>query len=179
MKYFVSDTHFNHSNIIKLGHRPFNDVHEMNDALIENWNKKVRKNDEVYFLGDAGLGHGKEFSKLLRKQLFALNGRIHFIVGNHDKETLKVAPDRFKSITHIKTTKLFIPSQKRSIKCVMCHYPMLEWDGYYKGGIHLFGHCHGNLSSKFWGKLTKRHDVGVDVNNFAPLSEEEILSILL
>ena len=52
MTYFTSDLHFGHSNIIKLCNRPFADVESMDAALIENWNKKVKKNDTVYVLGD-------------------------------------------------------------------------------------------------------------------------------
>ena len=177
MKFFTSDLHFNHTNIIHLCNRPFKDAIEMNRTLIDNWNAKVRKNDEVYFLGDAGLGHGKVFSKHLRSALYKLNGTIHFITGNHDKETLKVASDRFKTISDLKTTKVHYNG--RSYHIVMCHYPMLEWNGSHRGYLHAFGHCHGNLNKKFWSKGTHRWDVGVDSNKYAPLSETELMERLL
>ena len=41
--FFVSDTHFNHTNIIKYCNRPFNNADEMDAALIKNWNAKVPK----------------------------------------------------------------------------------------------------------------------------------------
>ena len=53
MLYFTSDLHFYHDNIIQLTSRPYQDVNEMNDRLIANWNKKIRPKDEVYILGDA------------------------------------------------------------------------------------------------------------------------------
>lgn len=178
MKFFTSDIHFNHSNLIALGHRPFKDVDEMNDTIVKNWNSVVRKNDEVFFLGDWGLGH-KEHADKIKELIFSLNGTIHFIVGNHDKDILKTCAKRFASITHLKTTRIYDSRNKKSVKVVMCHYPMLEWDGSHKGTIHLFGHCHGNLNKMFWKKGTKRHDVGVDVNDFKPLSEEDVLRIVL
>ena len=50
--YFTSDTHFQHGNIIKFCNRPYSNVEEMNNAIIENWNSVVGPNDIVFHLGD-------------------------------------------------------------------------------------------------------------------------------
>lgn len=52
MNYFTSDLHLGHENIIKLCNRPFDDVYEMNQILIENWNARVHRDDHVYIVGD-------------------------------------------------------------------------------------------------------------------------------
>lgn len=41
--YIISDTHFNHKNIINYCNRPFRDINEMNNTIIDNWNKSVKK----------------------------------------------------------------------------------------------------------------------------------------
>ena len=84
MKYFIiSDTHFNHTNIIKYCNRPFKDVKEMNKAMIKNWNSVVSKRDVVIHLGDVALGNKEEARKIIKQ----LNGRKILIKGNHDNWT--------------------------------------------------------------------------------------------
>ncbi|MCF6303155.1 MAG: metallophosphoesterase, partial [Devosiaceae bacterium] len=70
--WFTADTHFGHQNIIKYSNRPFADVKEMDAALIENWNARVKKGDIVYHLGDVGLCAPEK----LRKILDSLHGHI-------------------------------------------------------------------------------------------------------
>ena len=52
MIYFTADTHFCHSNIISICERPFMNIIEMNNCLIDNWNSIVTNHDEIYILGD-------------------------------------------------------------------------------------------------------------------------------
>ena len=70
-KWFVSDTHFSHTNIIRYTGRPFQSVNEMDERLIENWNALVEPQDTVFFLGDFGLGT----TLVLTEELFQYNGR--------------------------------------------------------------------------------------------------------
>lgn len=74
----TSDTH--HANIIKYCNRPFSSVEEMNETIIENWNKVVSKGDIVYHLGDFALGDKSLIPDFIRR----LTGHISFIMGNHD-----------------------------------------------------------------------------------------------
>lgn len=50
--FYISDLHIGHENILRFDNRPFADVNEMNNKLIENWNARVRSDDTVYILGD-------------------------------------------------------------------------------------------------------------------------------
>ena len=75
MIYFISDTHFCHSNIIKYCDRPFKDVKEMNETIINNWNNIVTNEDIVYHLGDFCLSTDDEIKNIFNR----LNGTIILI----------------------------------------------------------------------------------------------------
>lgn len=49
--FFTSDTHFYHARIVEYSERPFNDIHEMNEILIRNWNAVVPRDGIVFHLG--------------------------------------------------------------------------------------------------------------------------------
>jgi len=82
MIYFIADTHFGHKEIIQYCNRPFSSTDEMDEALIENWNKVVKKQDAVWHLGDFALRC--DIEKM--QQIFSrLNGHKYLVMGNHDR----------------------------------------------------------------------------------------------
>lgn len=54
--FYISDLHIGHENILRFDNRPFADVNEMNNKLIENWNARVRSDDTVYMTTRPGEG---------------------------------------------------------------------------------------------------------------------------
>lgn len=173
MIYFTSDTHFCHSNIINLTNRPFKDVKEMNTTLIRNWNSCVADNDEIYILGDLIYkGTADEANAILER----LNGKKYLIRGNHDKF---LDDENFNNSIFEWVKDYYVLNYKKT-KFVLFHYPILEWDGFFKGDIHLYGHVHNagkgydqNNRLSVLGKHSM--NVGVDVNKFFPVSIESII----
>lgn len=157
MIYFTSDLHFGHKNIINYCNRPFSSVEEMNEKLIENWNSVVKPNDIVYNLGDFS------FHSDPRQFTERLNGEHHLILGNHDRIG-QLNRCNFASIKHYNEIKI------DGIKIVLFHYPMISWNGSFHGSWQLYGHCHG--TNKII--LDNSMDVGVDCNNYLPISFDEI-----
>jgi calcineurin-like phosphoesterase family protein len=177
--YFVSDNHFFHSNILKFCKRPFKDVEEMNKRMIENWNNKVPTDGIVFHLGDFSWG-GYQQWKQIREQL---NGDIILIKGNHDiKNLTPTAHSLFKKAAF----QMRIEIEGRRIW--LNHFPLLCYSGTYRdfNGLeyNLFGHTHlSNHLSRNNGKDCDRcfqmlfptqYDVGVDFNEFAPISWKEV-----
>lgn len=170
MIYFTSDLHFGHRNVISMAQRPFETVEEMDSALLANWNDRICPKDEVYILGDITLNDAAGYAMNLLRQL---NGRKYLVRGNHDKFVDKKAFDP-RLLEWVKDYHSF-HYQKQ--KFILFHYPIAEWDGFYRGAIHLHGHQHNkpgyNIANA--GKGLLRYDVGVDANAMAPVSIEEIL----
>ena len=82
-RYVISDTHFNHSRILEYCLRPFDNVEQMNEVIINNWNKVINEDDIVYVLGDFCFGN----KTMLKEIVSNLKGRKILICGNHDNLT--------------------------------------------------------------------------------------------
>ena len=173
MIFFTADTHFGHYNIIKYCKRPFKTIDDMNNTIINNWNKVVNNKDLVYHLGDFSLRQNKKNE--INDILNALNGQIFLIKGNHDqtKQLSKKIKQRFIAIKDIHTVKIqddeINTNQKHHI--MLCHYPIRNWDGQFHDSWHLYGHSHGMLEED---QEKMSFDVGVDCNNFYPFSYEDV-----
>lgn len=165
--FFTADQHFGHKNIIKYCNRPFSSVEEMNKVMVDRWNEVVGKDDTIYVLGDFIWNR-----KLCKEIPPLLNGKIHFIPGNHD----------YKSYPDFNDNKIFPSSQICQVnwnqqRIVLCHYPMLSWESSYHGSWHLHGHTHCKIDYPSVTKDRLAFDVGVDGNNFYPYSILDIVSI--
>lgn len=125
MRYYIADLHFFHANMnTRMDRRGFKNVEEMNEYMIEKWNGKVRKNDDVIIIGDLSWGNAEETNALLKR----LNGRLYLIQGNHDRFLTNKDMDasRFKWIKPYEE----LSDNKR--KVVLCHYPIMCYNGQYR-----------------------------------------------
>ena len=93
--FFFSDPHFGHANVIGYQDRPFRSVGEMDETIIRNWNSVVSEDDHVFLLGDVTFYKGEKAIEVL----YALNGKISLILGNHDQRKRMEETDRFEHIS--------------------------------------------------------------------------------
>lgn len=170
MDFCISDTHFGHANIIRYQMRPFSCVEEMDETMIKNWNFVVRKKDTVYHLGDFA------FRKPLQ-YLQRLNGKIILMIGNHDRfnsETKKYFSGIYQALV------IF----RNKMPITLSHYPFSTWYKRGKGGLHLFGHCHGASASypgigyeEINGKkfdIFDYHEMTVDFWDYTPVKISDL-----
>lgn len=163
--FFTSDTHFGHKNIIHHCSRPWATVEEMNEGLIERWNKRIKPEDIVYHLGDFSFTK----PKLVAGFLDRLNGRKNLLRGNHDNK-VELYSDRFESVRDYRVLRM------EGEVIVLMHFPISSWEGMNKGAWHLHGHSHGThrTSLPTSAEFGPRLDVGVDCHDWYPLSFEEV-----
>lgn len=171
--YVTSDTHFNHPVMIEKeqARSHFQTVHEMNEALIEQWNKQVKKKDVVLHLGDLGFINHYRSPNELRDMLKRLKGYKYLVPGNHDtREVIQVAREAgFTILSPLEVMKL----QRKEL--YFCHYPIEVGRSPKRFSIH--GHIHSNESTH-WNQI----NVGVespDAKKFGQLfSRDDILNLM-
>jgi len=162
MNYYTSDLHFDHARIIEFCDRPYSSVDEMNKKLKDNWNSRVKPEDHVYVLGDICMNE-----KGFIDHMNDLNGFKHIVRGNHDPKNIQN-----KKLKNTHFTELIHTVRDGEAKIVLCHFPIMEWNGYYNGVYHFYGHVH-NTRAEFHPCA---FEVGVDAHNYKPKTFYEIVN---
>ena len=142
MRYYIADCHFYHKNLLtEMDNRRFESVEQMNEVMIEKWNKKVHAHDEVVILGDFSLGSGEETNQILRR----LKGKLFLIRGNHDERYLK---DKAFDVSRFQWVKDYAEIHDNKRKIVLSHYPIFCYNGQFRrsaDGVPLTYMLHGHI----------------------------------
>lgn len=154
--FIISDTHFNHANIIRYCDRPFENTTHMNESMIENWNVMVKPNDKIYHLGDVYFGKKEDADAILSR----LNGKKRLILGNHDDPKDWVLNKHFEKIMLWRDFKKF--------GLHLTHVPIHQ-SSILKDRINIHGHIHNQKSPEGPYKC-----LCVEHTEYKPLPIEEI-----
>ena len=171
--FFTSDPHYGHENILKYCHRPFSSIEEHDEELIRLWNETVPEDGIVFILGDIGFCSETYLKTILNR----LNGKIYWIIGNHDWR--RITPgimNRFECITQ----QMVITVDNKLV--YLNHFPFLCYPDSDRHPVYqFFGHVHsGPLSgssdiSRLVHLNKRQYDVGVDNNEYKPISFQDII----
>jgi calcineurin-like phosphoesterase family protein len=175
--YMSSDSHFQHFNITKYCHRPFESRSQMDSALIANWNSVVPEDGIVVHCGDFMLPHktsDKEYKKIWEKLNFKT---LVLCRGNHDRIDCGTYQYDNKTVIVVDIAMINV----EGIKIMACHYPMTA----YPADFQVFGHIHTLSDGTCYGvdgdvndRLRKtQYDVGADQNNYTPISYWQLVDI--
>lgn len=160
--WYTADTHFGHENIIPFSGRPFRSASHMDSVLIENMWKVVKPEDTLYVVGDFAFGPSAKDEEWLHLIFGQLPGaEQHLVVGNHDHEPTQALP--WATVTSLTDVA---DNGKTN---VLCHYPMITWQGARKGALQIFGHVHNN-----WLGSHNAVNVGVDIWDYMPVALPDI-----
>lgn len=171
-QFFIADLHFRHHSIIEFDNRPFKSIKEMDDKLIENWNKKVGYNDEVYIVGDF-IWKNKYYNDIINN----LNGYKFLIKGNHDRINAQYYKD-FEWVENYKEVYY------KTYTIILSHYfiPFFN-NNQNKNFYHLYGHSHCSLEFQKEQEVKKifniqrAYNIGACHLNYEPCTLEEIIGI--
>lgn len=177
--FVISDTHFDHENIIKYCDRPFSSLEEMDETMIENWNSAVSTQDVVLHLGDIAMARPEVALEYARR----LNGQILMTRGNHDDLAAGDAP--FPVVN-----SHYFTYEDLDFWCT--HWPVREVEqdrreaplyasppDWFDGWV-LHGHVHNNHVEEFpfVDPETKHINLSVEVTEYSPVSMETIVEAI-
>ena len=177
MIYYTADTHIRDQRVFDKCAKPFADLTEYANEIVRRWNAKVQPTDTVYVLGDIAEDTTADAIELFR----SLNGTKHLIVGNHDAQLLPAirASGIFASIDFIRV----IEDSKR--KVCLCHYPLMDWMEFNRGGYHVYGHVHNKtpLNGEAYAQIKVYYadkpafNASVDVTGYEPVTLDEMIAL--
>lgn len=178
--WFTSDPHFGHRFVAGL--RGFASPDEHDAHLIDQWCKVVRKDDQVWVLGDLACSSPTAALEIVA----ALPGIKHLVAGNHDschpmhRDSHKWQPKYLAAFASVQ------PFARRRIdrtEVLLSHFPYskdrhearyMQWRLRDEGAWLLHGHTH---------QADQRHEgreihVGVDAWGMAPVSIDTIAALI-
>lgn len=190
--YFTSDWHIGHANVLQFSQRPFKDLDHMHEVLTNNYNSVVPPNGLGYFLGDIGFGNGA----MVRDIITSLNGKKVLILGNHDRGSSAMARLGFDVV--LNSASMIIANEivtmshcplrgvpREDVTGMRGHQEGENWHGEFRhehfsvpnyGQFHLSGHIHSPNRGRSSTILGRQYDVGVDGNNYRPVSISQLES---
>ena len=171
MIYLSSDLHLNHNKSFIYEPRGFKNVYEMNFTILDNFNKIIKPDDDLYLLGDTFLGDLDTGINLFNQ----LPGKIHLVWGNHCTDARKEAMSKCYNVVEICGYASVLRYHKWHF--YLSHYPTctINFDDYQKPlkqrTICLAGHTHSKEKFEPCGS----YNVAVDAHNCFPVSIDEII----
>lgn len=171
--FFTSDTHFMHDVGFLYEPRGFTNIEDMNEAIVERWNKVVKPDDIVYHLGDTMLKDTARGCELMKR----LNGQIFLIWGNHDTDARKNAI--FENCSNVIGGWYAYQIKHKKMNIYLSHYPSItsNYDEKYfsQHVLNLHGHTHQQKNFMYPNNPFCYH-VGMDSHNCTPVHIDEVMA---
>lgn len=169
--YFISDLHLFHDRGFIFRPRGFETVEEMNQTVLDNWNKTITNDDEVYLLGDIALGTDYD---LIKETVGSLPGKIHVIIGNHDTPAKVEIYEELPNIVEVVyATMITIEKHQLYLSHYQTKTTSLETTPEH-AVFNIHGHLH--VKEKFDNDNPYFYNVSCDSQNCMPIKAEEMIA---
>lgn len=162
---FMSDLHYNHSNILWMNGRPYKTIEEMNRAILGTLEHSIGPGDILFDLGDLFWRCPNDMMDDFLSRVKP--GRFYKILGNHDKQnTYTKDPSVIEKFTGgiYDLLEIKVDYEGKEYYLVLSHYPLISWNHKPRGSFNLFGHCHGHIDSYINSRPDLQVDIGFDGN---------------
>ena len=157
MHFFTADDYDGHQNVVRYCNRPFATAEEMDDELVRRHNMVIKKGDTRCPCRGLRVCQSEQGSGV--HQEAERPARLH-----PRKPRQMACQERARDVGRRKVQGHYI---------VVCHYAMRVWPYSDDNSWQLFGHSHGLLNP-----IGKQWDIGVDVNDFTPVSYSQLVEIM-
>lgn len=158
--FFTADTHFSDNSVRRFFSRPFASVEKMDAAMVERA-AIVGAEDDLWIVGDFAACETDRGREAAQAAFWALSGRKHLVRGNHD-------PDWLVQTLPWASVHDLVEIEIMGNRFVLCHYPLVTWNGARAGTIQIFGHVHTR-----WRGAEGQINVGVEQWDFAPVKSDQ------
>jgi calcineurin-like phosphoesterase family protein len=156
--WLTADWHLGEDRFELMG-RPFTTRDEHIETIIKNHNALVAPDDEVIMVGDVCYQKTPEFLPVVGR----MNGKKTLVRGNHDRVFTDAQLAQYFGVIIGDGGGFHI--QVGDLPCYVTHYPTEGKQEVF----NLVGHIHAA-----WKYQLNMFNVGVDVNNFRPVSLDRI-----
>lgn len=175
--WFSSDLHLDHANIIRFCDRPFTDVRQMNEELLEFHNKFVKPSDHWYNLGDVTLRRGGRLDReWFVREMKKYHGHKRLILGNHDHLPIK---------TYMEAGFEKIYGTWRGINDFILSHVPIHPASMSSARANVHGHIHNNQPNSFPPvvRIEKRTqkvtyqpyvNISIEVTGYRPINLDEL-----
>lgn len=153
--FVIADTHFGHKKVLdfEASKRPFKTIEEHDEALVENWNREVKKHDTVWHLGDVC------FDRSRLPILARLKGLKKLVAGNHDRYPTADYLQYFSQVVGSATLR----------DCILTHIP-INPNQFSRFRLNIHGHMHShNIGDE------RFICVSAEQTNLAPVALDDLL----
>lgn len=173
-KFVISDTHFDHANIVQFCSRPT----DHNERMFDNWNRTVEPDDIVLHLGDVLF---RPNSNAYLHRIRSLNGKRYMIRGNHDHKK-----DAYYEDLGFTVLPLRDPSDKNAMqgdvliadfegkRVAFSHVPCFLYENW---DVNIHGHIHNGGYPTHVKAMEKDHrNVSVEVLGYYPALLTDVMN---